>query len=219
LDKRAVKEIIKRLTGEGDFKVETEAPSVKTFQIKSSPKTISSFWGTIIFDLETQLSPEEVGGWKNIPDMLMAVGVVMEAESGKYRIFYDNDTDALIRLLKKAKLVVGFNLNRFDYKVLSHYGLNDTSDIETLDLLEEIERTIGFRLKLDNLCQATLNAQKSASGEKSLEWVKAGKLDLVTEYCQTDVKLTRDLYLFGKKNGYIFFKDKNGVKQKINVEW
>jgi DEAD/DEAH box helicase domain-containing protein len=49
--------------------------------------------------------------------------------------------------------------------------------------------------------------------------VKAGKLDLVTEYCQMDVKLTRDLYLFGKENGYVFYQDKQAGKKKLQVNW
>jgi DEAD/DEAH box helicase domain-containing protein len=223
LDKKAVRELLQRFEGEGDFKVKEEKAPLEQVISKPSlivrPRPRPDFTGTLVFDLETKLSPDEVGGWKNIPDMLMAVGVVMEVHSRKYRIFYEEEAERLISVLKKAELVVGFNLNRFDYKVLSHYGLKSPAEIRTLDLLDEVVNALGFRLKLDNLCQATLNTPKSASGEKSLEWVKAGKLDLVTEYCQMDVKLTRDLYLFGKENGYVFYQDKQAGKKKLQVNW
>ena len=241
LDKRAALELLTRFTGENDFKVQikTDAMSIdmETSVAESGTKTEpkkettrkpakavskreSSLQGNIlVFDLETQLSADEVGGWGNIQYMKLAAGVTMEASSGKYRVYYEDDIDGLVEALKKADLVVGFNLLRFDYIVLEGYGLQVANKVKTLDLLADITKTLGHRLKLDSLCQATLGSQKSADGLQSLQWVKEGRLDLVVEYCMQDVRLTRDLYLYGREKGYILFKHREHGLSRIPVEW
>ena len=174
---------------------------------------------TLFFDLETQLSSDDVGGWGNIKDMRLAVGVTLDLKTRKYRIYYEEDAAELVKALEMANIVVGFNLHRFDYTVLQPYGLVDPSKIRTLDMLKEIERVLGHRLSLDAVCSATLGAKKSADGLQSVAWFKKGRLDLVTAYCQKDVELTRDLYLFGKENGYILYEHRKRGLTRIPVRW
>ncbi len=40
---------------------------------------------------------------------------------------------------------------------------------------------------------------------------------LITEYCKQDVAVTRDVYLFGKDNGYVLFTNKE--KKKSDYQW
>jgi DEAD/DEAH box helicase domain-containing protein len=173
----------------------------------------------LIFDLETQLSAEEVGGWGNIAKMRLAVGVILELNSKKFRIYYEEDADSLIKDLEAGDLVIGFNLKRFDYTVLKMYGLENPGKIKTLDLMEDVTAKLGFRLSLDSLCSATLNEGKTGDGLQALKWFKQGELDKVTYYCQKDVELTRDLFLFGHNNGYVLFKDNKGRLNKVPVNW
>ncbi len=76
-----------------------------------------------------------------------------------------------------------------------------------MDILEQIKNTLGFRLKLNDLAQATLNVEKSADGLQAVEWFKQGDWENIIKYCIDDVKITRDIYEFGKKNKQLFFKD------------
>ncbi|NQS97113.1 MAG: DEAD/DEAH box helicase [candidate division Zixibacteria bacterium] len=224
LDKRAVLALMTRFAGEGDFSIEDEtavieAPAPEPIQRAPIPQIEPEKLKTIlIFDLETQLSADDVGGWKNIKDMRLAAGVTMEIGSGKYRIYYEEDAKELIAALKRADLVVGFNLLRFDYTVLELYGL-DARGLKTLDLMVEIQKVLGHLLSLDALCRATLKASKSAAGLQSVEWFKQGKLDLVTDYCLNDVRLTKDLYLFGEKEGYVMYSHSEHGLTRIPVEW
>ena len=232
LDKKAVLTLLQGFAGKTDFKLKpAETPVIAKIvpvfkkavkpEAKLEPKVqpIEKTAETLIFDLETQLSADEVGGWNNIDQMKLAAAVTMEADSGKYRVFYEEDAAELINTLKKAKLVVGFNVKRFDYEVLKHYGLTDPRQITTLDMLLEVQKALGHRLSLEALAKATLGAEKSADGLQSIAWFKQGRLDLITEYCQNDVKLTRELYLFGKYNGHLIYQDKNQGLQKVRVEW
>ncbi|MBP8846203.1 MAG: DEAD/DEAH box helicase, partial [Thermoanaerobaculia bacterium] len=91
--------------------------------------------------------------------------------------------------------------------------------LPTLDLLEEIHAGLGFRLGLDHLARETLGVEKSADGLQSLAWVREGRLDLVAEYCRRDVEILRDLYLFGRREGYLRYRDRAGNRLRLPVSW
>ncbi|CCQ91861.1 ATP-dependent DEAD/DEAH box helicase family protein (fragment), partial [Nitrospina gracilis 3/211] len=189
----------------------------------------------LYFDLETQKSADEVGGWGNIKDMLMAVGVVWDSHDEKHHVYYGEAekkegkgyTD-LIDHLKSADLVVGFNVIGFDYTVIQGAASQrhiDLLDIPTFDILVDFIKQKNHRIKLDNLAGCTLGTKKSADGLASLKWWKeylggdAGKLDQIVEYCKQDVNVTRDLFLFGKDHGYVEYDGRTGQRLRLDVDW
>ncbi|MBI4806884.1 MAG: DEAD/DEAH box helicase [Desulfovibrio sp.] len=172
-----------------------------------------------VFDLETQLSAQEVGGWHNASKMRLSVGVVYDSALDDFLVFTEERVGELIQSLEKADLVVGFNCKRFDYEVLRGYSNVDFGSLPTLDMLEHIKSRIGVRISLDTLGAATLGASKTADGLKALEWWKQGKLDEITRYCTTDVALTRDIYLFGRENGYLLYRNKAQKIVRCPVTW
>ncbi len=173
----------------------------------------------VVFDLETQLSASEVGGWGNTHLMRVAVGVAHDSADGEYKVFYEDDMPELLKLLKSADVVVGFNSRSFDYGVLKRYTDEPLKDIlPTLDLIEKVQKSIGFRVGLNNIASATVGAEKSADGLQSLKWFKEGKLGLIADYCKQDVKVTRDVYLFALTNGHLFYTDKKGKRIKFPVK-
>ena len=172
-----------------------------------------------VFDLETQKSAQEVGGWQHADKMGVSCAVVCDIKSGEFFEFLEDQIPRLLNFLSEFDLVVGFNIKRFDYFVLSGYTDMNFNCIPTLDMLEEVKNHLGFRLSLDRLCQATLDAGKKADGLQALKWWKQGRVQDVIEYCKWDVAITRDLYLFGKKKGYLLFEDKQGKSIRIPVQW
>jgi DEAD/DEAH box helicase domain-containing protein len=60
---------------------------------------------------------------------------------------------------------------------------------------------------------------RSADGLQALRWWKEGRKEEVIEYCRQDVRITHDLFLYGKKNGYLLFKNRNAQTVRIPVEW
>jgi DEAD/DEAH box helicase domain-containing protein len=173
----------------------------------------------LTFDLETQLSAEEVGGWDRARLMRVAVGVIHDSRDGKFYTYGEDRVDDLIAHLREGDLVVGFNLIRFDYQVLRGYTMQDFRSVPTLDILKEIQEVLGHRLTLDSVARATLKMQKSGDGLQSLEWFRKGKLDLVTEYCIKDVEITHDLFLYGVRHGYLLFDRKGIGEVRIPVNW
>jgi DEAD/DEAH box helicase domain-containing protein len=196
-------------------------PSVDLPPPVSSPRVCLQPARTVLFDIETLRSAADVGGWGNAHRMGVAVGVVCHLEEGRFEIFPETGVRALCDSLRAADLVIGFNIKRFDYQVLAGYTGEDYGrTVPTLDLLEEVTGRLGFRVGMGHLAQETLGLGKSADGLQSLEWVKQGRLDLVEQYCRRDVEILRDLYLHGRREGFVFYRDrKRDLKLKLRVEW
>ena len=172
-----------------------------------------------VFDLETQRSAEEVGGWHHADRMGISCAVLYISDEDRYIEFLEAQTDALIERLRKLDLVIGFNIKRFDYRVLRGYSDYKFETLPTLDILEEIHHHLGYRLSLDHLAQVTLGSKKTANGLQALEWWREGRIRDLIEYCQHDVAITRDLFLYGRENQYLLFKNKAGSTVRVPVKW
>jgi DEAD/DEAH box helicase domain-containing protein len=172
----------------------------------------------LVFDLETQKSFEEAGGRHATRQLGMSVGVVYSFADDAFHVFYEADVDKLVAMLTTAELVVGFNLLSFDYEVLRGYR-EFGQDPPTLDIMVELQQKLSFRPKLDSVVQATLGAAKSADGLAALRWFKEGRLDLIAEYCKEDVRLTKELYLFGKRHRHVLVSRYSGQPIRVEVDW
>jgi DEAD/DEAH box helicase domain-containing protein len=174
---------------------------------------------TVYFDLETQKSADEVGGWDRISEMRMSVGVTYNAGRGDYRIYDEKQVNELIKELQRAELVVGFNNLRFDYEVLHGYTAFDLRQIPTLDMLVELQKVLQHRLSLDVIATATLGVEKTSEGMKAIRWFKEGKLLEIAEYCCYDVKITRLIHEYGVANRQVFYRNKFGHRLAVPVSW
>lgn len=173
----------------------------------------------LVFDLETQRSFQDVGGRTAMRELGMSIGVVYSFREDSFRGYTEREAGALIDALRSAELVIGFNLLAFDYEVLKGYRDLPLETLPTLDIMVELQKRLGFRPKLDSVVQATLGAGKSADGLQALAWWKEGRLDLIEKYCTDDVRLTRDLYLWGKRNRHVLVSRHSGVPIRVDVEW
>jgi len=173
----------------------------------------------VYFDLETQKLFEEVGG-RDASKLLLACGVTYSTSRNDFSVYWEKDAQALVAELKSADKVVGFNIKGFDYQVLQPYAPGENfRGFRSVDMLDDIFRTLGFRISLDSLAKACLGATKTADGIQSVEWFRAGELDKVAEYCKADVDITRRVHEFGRDNGFVWYYSKLGSKLKVNVNW
>ncbi len=172
-----------------------------------------------VLDLETQRLASEVGGWGNSHLMRVSVAVLYDSAGDEFTAYREDELPRLLERLAELELVVGFNIIRFDYKVLGAYSPRDLSRLPTLDLLADVHRHLGFRLSLDALAGATLGAAKSADGLQAVEWWREGEMELLTEYCQKDVAITRDLMLHGQEHGHLLYRRKDGPVLRVPVDW
>ena len=167
----------------------------------------------VYFDLETQKSADEVGGWGNISKMGMSIGVTYNTARGEPQV---ND---LITELQRADLVVGFNNLRFDYEVLHGYSALDLTQIPTLDMLVVLNEKLGHRLSLDSIATATFGVEKTAEGLQAIEWFKQGKLAEIAEYCCYDVKITKLVHEYGAQHKQLHYTNRFGKKLTVPVSW
>ena len=175
----------------------------------------------LYFDLETQKSAEEVGGWDYAKLMGLAVGVVWDSLEEEFFSYEEDEATQLVKKLKTADLVIGFNVIKFDYEVLKRYAKEagiTLNEITTFDMLDDIKAKLKHRLSLNHLAENTLNAKKSADGLISLQWYKDGEIEKIVDYCKQDVKVTRDLFLYGESNGHVKYKTR-GIVKELTVDW
>ena len=173
----------------------------------------------VYFDVESQKLFQDVGG-RDASRLLLACGVTWSTARNDFAVYWEKDAPALIAELKSADRVVGFNIIGFDYEVLKPYARNENfRAFRTTDMLQDIYRTLNFRLSLDSIARATLGATKTADGLQSVEWFRNGELEKVAEYCKSDVDITRRVYEFGRENGFVHYYSKLGSKLKVAVNW
>jgi hypothetical protein len=174
----------------------------------------------VYFDLETQRTANDAGGWDKKHEMRVSIAVTYSTALGEYRIFEEKDVDALVEQLVKADLVVGFNVINFDYEVLSRYTVLDLAHTaRTLDLLVEIEKVLGHRLSLDSVASATLGVGKTGDGLDAIRWWREGRLLEIAEYCCFDVKCTKLVHEHGASHRQLQYVDKFRNKKSVAVEW
>ncbi len=189
---------------------------------RSKEEPLSKPWQPriIYFDLETQKLAQDVGGWQNTHLMRVSVAVLYDSLEDRFYTFTEEKIHDLIMHLGKADLIVGFNVKRFDYGVLSAYSTRNLKEFPTFDILEDIYQRLGFRLGLDHLATETTNQPKTADGLQAVEWFRQGEMEKLTEYCRQDVIATRDLFLFGIEYGHLIYRTKmDNRRVRLPVDW
>ena len=173
----------------------------------------------VYFDLETQRSAEEVGGWGKISKMGMSIGVTFSTARSDYRIYAEKHVSDLFTDLQRADLVVGFNILRFDYEVLHGYTPFDLRQLPTLDIMVDLQDKLQHRLSLDAIATATFGLEKTAEGMQAIRWFKDGKLMEIAEYCCYDVKLTKLVHEYGLKQRQLHYHNRFQKKLTVPVSW
>ncbi len=172
-----------------------------------------------VFDLETQRSAEEVGGWRNKRLMRISAAVLQDMSTGELLTFTEDGAAELIATLAGADLIVGFNVIDFDYQVLSAYGPVNTSAWPTFDILADIHARLGYRISLGDVASATLGSQKSADGLAAIRWFKEGQIEKIIAYCADDVRLTARLFEHGLTRGYMMFEHRSAGLVRLSLDW
>ncbi|MEK0446100.1 MAG: hypothetical protein RLZZ399_1421 [Verrucomicrobiota bacterium] len=174
----------------------------------------------VYFDLETQRTANDAGGWDRKRDMGMSLAVTYSTAREEYRIYPEKEVHELVDQLVRADLVVGFNILNFDYEVLAGYTILDLAHTaRTLDLMVEVEKKLGHRLSLDSIATATLGVGKTGDGLDAIRWWREGKLMEIAEYCCFDVKCTKLVHEHGAAHKELQYVDKFQNRRSVSVDW
>lgn len=172
----------------------------------------------IILDIETQNSFAEADN--DIKKLRISVVSIYSYDTDTYQSFAENELGRLWPILEKADRLIGYNSLHFDLPVLKNYYLGDLGQLPHLDLLAKIKDSLGIRLKLKDVAEATLDeVTKSADGLQALVWWKEGKIEEIKKYCEQDVRVTKGVYEFGRDNKQLFYKTLTGEVLPFAVDF
>jgi DEAD/DEAH box helicase domain-containing protein len=160
----------------------------------------------ITFDIES-ISDSVVRGHIDVNEQELIVVAIHDSNTNEYSSYFKEELHTLWPILERADMLIGFNSDSFDIPLLNRYYPGDLSHIRSLDLLSEVQKVLGRRIRLQALAEATLGKGKSGDGLKAGEWWREGKKDEVREYCIDDVRLTRELYEYAIAHGVLKYKD------------
>jgi hypothetical protein len=164
----------------------------------------------IVIDIETSNTFHDVGGHRNIEQLNVSLIGAYSYNQDKYLTFDEAEINEFEKLLKQSGMVIGFAINRFDIPVLNKHYPFDLFALSRLDLLDEIELSVGRRISLNILARVNLGLEKThESGLEAIRLYNEGKLDELKEYCLQDVRLTKDLYELAQKQGYLIVPDRD----------
>lgn len=167
----------------------------------------------IIYDIEIkkaiagrndqrQAGVEYCEGWNDHAGMGVSCIGAYDYAQDRYRMFLADNMPEFTELCASADVIGGFNSIPFDNKVCQ---LNDipVPDDKSYDLLREIWAAAGlppafnFRTHggygLDAMAFTNLGASKSGNGATAPVDFQRGRFGTLTDYCLTDVWLTKKL--------------------------
>lgn len=159
----------------------------------------------LVFDLETKNIIADVGGEQNIHKLDLSVVGVYSYNHDKYFMFEEHELPTLEEMMKNAGMLIGFSSKRFDVPVLNKYFKFNLAALPHYDILEEIEKIHGRRISLDLLAEANLpGIRKSGHGLDAITWWKNGEIQKLKEYCEQDVRVTKEIFDLIKNQGYLW---------------
>ncbi|MBI5126790.1 MAG: ribonuclease H-like domain-containing protein [Candidatus Taylorbacteria bacterium] len=165
----------------------------------------------IIFDIETRNTFQEAGS-SDPKDLDISVVCAYDSGTDTYTSYLVETLKDFWPLIEQADMLVTFNGNHFDIPLLNKYYSGDLSKIKSLDLLAEVRASLGRRIKLDSIAEATLGLNKIAHGLEAIAWWKAGEIDKIIKYCMEDVRITKEIYEYALKNKHLKYPDGSTIK-------
>lgn len=171
----------------------------------------------IVLDIETQNTYQEIGKHDPTKLKISVVGVYFY-ENDNYECFFEKDLPKLWKKLEYSDLIIGYNSRGFDLPVMNNYYAGNLLQFPNFDIMEGIVKNTGFRVKLDDIAKETLGEHKTGNGLAAIEYFKSGQLEKLCDYCLQDVKLTKELYEFICREGFVKFKDWSGNVKEVKMD-
>lgn len=183
----------------------------------------------VIFDLETKKIFDDIEGY-NPADLGISIVSVYRREvdekgvekAGEMKSFWEEDFAKMWSIFSNADRIVGFNSLHFDVPALIPLAPYDFKKLRHFDLMEHVKGALGFRLSLNAIASETLGHSKIDNGLNAVYyWQEHSKESLLKlkKYCEMDVIVTKEVYDYGLKNGYLKYKDKWNTPRLIEVDF
>lgn len=160
----------------------------------------------IFLDIETQNTFQEVGSSESTA-LDISVVCIYDSSTEQYSSYLQADLPKLWPVLESADVIITFNGDHFDLPLLNKYYSGDILKMNSLDLLKEVRKSLGHRVGLGAIAQATLGIGKGGHGLEAVEWWKKGEIDKIVKYCIEDVRITKEVYDYAVSHKKLKYKD------------
>jgi len=149
----------------------------------------------------------------------MSLGVVYSFADRQFHTFYEREAAVLVAELQGRR--AGGRVQHRRFRLRGAQGLRRRSlrvgPHPRHHGLPPGASRIPAKARLGGAGNARVS--KSADGLQALAWYREGRLDLIEKYCIDDVRLTRDLYLAGKRNRHVLVSRYSGAPHRVEVDW
>jgi hypothetical protein len=152
------------------------------------------FSGYVVIDIETTGLSRDINHITTV--------CIYDSITKEYLHYNDIELKKLFDYIK-CRPLVGHNIEVFDIPFLKSAGYVPDKDQKIFDIMKFVRKTSGRQAKLDDLCYYNLGNRKSGDGLWAISLYHEGKIDELKEYCQLDVELTHELFLYGMNNKII----------------
>lgn len=186
---------------------------------KKNPTTRTLTQRILYLQIAVMRTAHQVGGFSAANHRLrgLAVAVIYDTDLADYRIFIEGQVVDLVKVLRAADQVVGYNCLQFDYEVLR--GCRQRFRLpKTLDLYREISKVAGVKVPLSNVVNATLGKRRLIDGNTMVELWNKHQLDKLIVACKRDVDAMRAIHEHGQKNGYVWHIDPCHGRRTVKTE-
>ena len=136
----------------------------------------------ITFDIETKNTFNEVGS-SDASALDISIVCIHDSLDNKYYSFWEEELNKLWPIIEQADMLIGYNSDHFDIPLLNKYYQGNLTQIKSLDILKEIQKVLGKRIRLDQVAEATLGEKKSGHGLQAVTWWKRGEIEKIRKYC------------------------------------
>ncbi len=183
----------------------------------------------VIYDIETK---DLIGESTSKALEAMGISIVsvyrrevdeqMKEIKGEMRSFFEKDFGEMWSWFEGVDRVIGYNSLGFDNQVMNGKYQGDFHKLKHFDILDEIRKVFGHRVKLDSVAKETLGEGKIAGGLDAVKWWKKGdseSLANLKKYCEMDVVVTKKIYDYAMKNKKLMFKDRWNEFREIEVDF
>jgi DEAD/DEAH box helicase domain-containing protein len=160
-----------------------------------------------VFDIETQNWFTDLPPGSDHSKLKISVLGAYFSKDDTYIAYLEKDLSAFVEKLKTVDLVIGYNSIGFDLPVLQPYTDLELKSLNSYDMLLELEKQVGFKVKLDDVAKATLGISKTDKGSNAILYFREGNWEKLIDYCMWDVKITKEVFEYILNTGKLKYKD------------
>jgi DEAD/DEAH box helicase domain-containing protein len=172
----------------------------------------------IVIDIETQNSLQDSISRSNLSAFNVSVAVAYFYGDEKFHSFAESELCDLENLILQSEYIIGFNTIGFDLPILQKYMKTNLGVKKQIDIMVELENILGHKISLESVAKATLGVGKISSGIEAINMWNEGRIEELKKYCAEDVRLTKEIYEFGIKNGFVKF-NAGWESYEVPVSW